>query len=330
MKILLIRFSSIGDIVISSPLVRCVRTKYPEAEIHFLTKKNYQNLVSSNPFIDKVKYLSDGQEKNLIIELKIENYDLVIDLHKNLRTRRIKKNLNANWYSYKKLNIQKWLYVNFKLNLLPKKHLVDRYFDGVKSLKIFNDNKGLDYFFPADFSFDLSKYKLNQNEYIVVAIGGTYATKQIPNRVLLELFKRLNTKIALIGGGASDGAKAEELSAQFQNNSLINLCNKLSIDESAFLIKNASSIVTGDTGMMHIASSFDTKIEAVWGNTNPLFGMYAYRPNNQEIHNHQVALACNPCSKLGSDECPRGHFECMNEQNIEQIVQNCLSIEPAQ
>ncbi|MDB9883272.1 glycosyltransferase family 9 protein [Bacteroidia bacterium] len=330
MKILLIRFSSIGDIVITSPIVRCVRTKYPEAELHFLTKENYINLVSSNPFINKVISLKEGQEKNLIAELKTENYDLVIDLHKNLRTRRIKKHLRANWFSYKKLNIQKWLYVNFKLNLLPKKHLVDRYFDGIKSLEIFNDNKGLDYFFLSDISFDLSKYKLKQNEYIVVSIGGTYATKQIPNTVLLEVFKRLNVKIVLIGGGVSDGAKAEELCDRFQNNSLINLCNKLSIDESAFLIKNASSIVTGDTGMMHIASAFDTKIEAVWGNTNPLFGMYAYRSNNQGINNHQVSVACNPCSKLGSDKCPRGHFGCMNEQNIEQIVKNCLSIEPAQ
>ncbi|MDC1395527.1 glycosyl transferase, partial [Bacteroidia bacterium] len=91
MKILLIRFSSIGDIVITSPIVRCVRTKYPEAELHFLTKENYINLVSSNPFINKVISLKEGQEKNLIAELKTENYDLVIDLHKNLRTRRIKK-----------------------------------------------------------------------------------------------------------------------------------------------------------------------------------------------------------------------------------------------
>ena len=75
--------------------------------------------------------------------------------------------------------------------------------------------------------------------------------------------------------------------------------------------------------MMHIASAFDTPIETVWGNTHPLFGMYAYRPKSKNIYNHIVKLRCNPCSKLGSSECPRGHFKCMLQQDVEQIVKNC-------
>jgi ADP-heptose:LPS heptosyltransferase len=168
----------------------------------------------------------------------------------------------------------------------------------------------------------LSDYSLVKKEYTVITVGGTYFTKQIPERILMSLFKRLNGDIVLIGAGKSDATKAEQLTQNIPNKRVYNLCNQLSIEQSAYLIENAKSIITSDTGMMHIAAAFDTPIEAIWGNTNPSFGMYAYRPQQSNITNHKVQLNCNPCSKLGSDKCPRGHFNCMNMQNVEQIVKN--------
>ncbi|PCJ67407.1 MAG: glycosyl transferase [Bacteroidetes bacterium] len=324
MKILVIRFSSIGDIVLTSPIVRCLHNKYPKSEIHFLTKDKFVELVENNPNVSAVHSINGTNDTAIFNNLKTEKYDLVIDLHKNLRTRKLKRLLNApKWYSFKKLNIQKWLLVNFKINFLPKKHIVDRYFDCLKGLNIVNDKVGIDFHFPQGFTMDLGKYNLDNGGYSVVVIGGTYRTKQIPKNLLLSIFKRLNGSIIMIGGGNDDEQKAKELQESYPNSNLVNLCNTLSIDESAYLIKNAKTLYTSDTGMMHIASAFDTQIEAIWGNTNPAFGMYAYRPSGVNIDDHIVSLKCNPCSKLGSNICPRGHFKCMNMQNVEQIVKNC-------
>lgn len=329
MKVLIIRFSSIGDIVITSPIIRCVQEQL-NAEVHFLTKAKFEGLVANNPFVSKVIALHD-QLDDTLAELKVEDYDVVIDLHKNLRTLKVKKALNAKWYSFNKVNFQKWLFVNFKINFLPKAHLVDRYFNGIASLKVENDNQGLDYFFPSEFEFNLSSHNLKKSNYIVLSIGGTYATKRIPNDLLLSLINRLNQPIVIIGGGEEDGQNASYLEQNSINKQLVNLCNKLSIDESAYVIQYASKIVSGDTGMMHIAAAFNKPIESIWGNTHPQFGMYPYLPAHENLSNmHQVDLKCRPCSKLGSSSCPRGHFNCMKMQNVEEIVKNCHSMEATQ
>ena len=330
MKILLIRFSSIGDIIITSPVIRSVRSKFPEAEIHFLTKEQFSGILTPNLNIDKVIVLHKDFTKTLEF-LKHQEYDFVIDLHKNIRTLRIKRALKCNWYSYNKLNFKKWLFVNYKINLLPKIHLVDRYFEGLKELGITNDGKGLDFYFPEDFKFNLSEVNLKENEFIALSIGGTYATKRMPKERLLELIKRLDLPVVLLGHGDDD-----EETAAFLTNSAAdkvhNMVGKLSLQQSAYVIKNARRVVTGDTGMMHIAAAFNKKIEAVWGNTHPDFGMFAYNGSVQHnfVTNHQVALNCRPCSKLGSNKCPRGHFNCMNLQDWTAIVNNCNSVEPTQ
>lgn len=320
MKILIIRLSSIGDIVLTSPIVRCTRKAYPDAQIHFLTKKSFTTLMENNPYLDAVK--SYTKEAEIVSELKNEEYTLVLDLHKNVRTKRIVKALGTKSVSYNKENIRKWIWVNFKINLMPKKHLVDRYFDSLKELKIVNDEEGVDFFYSSEFILTLADYGLAYKSYTVITVGGTYATKQIPENIILSLIKRLNTPTVLIGAGKEDAQKAEKICVAAGDTSLINLCDKLSIEQSAYIIENAARLITGDTGMMHIASAFDTPIAAVWGNTHPELGMYAYRTNAQGITNHIVPLKCNPCSKLGSSKCPRGHFDCMHKQNIEQIVKN--------
>lgn len=327
MKILIIRFSSIGDIVITSPVIRCARKKYPDAEIHFLTKKQFSTLVQPNPHINKILVLEENLDQT-IEQLQAENYDFVIDLHKNLRTFRIKNALKIRWFSYNKLNIQKWLFVNFKINLLPNKHLVDRYFDGLKKVDILNDEQGLEFHFPPDFKFDLESLNLAPNNYIALSIGGTYSTKRIPNNRLEIVIKRLKLPILLLGHGKDDESNAELILTNNTHN-VINGVGKYNLYESAYLIKHAKLVVTGDTGLMHIAAAFQKNIEAIWGNTHPAFGMYAYvrQQNKAKIINHQVHLNCRPCSKLGSKTCPRNHFNCMQLQDWETIVNNCNSID---
>jgi len=322
-KILIIRFSSIGDIVLTTPIVRALRAKFEKAEIHFLTKSSFLPLVEENPYINKVLTLEKGRDKLLLNQLKTEKYDAVVDLHKNLRTLKIKLALRTKWCTFDKLNFKKWLFVNLKINRLPKEHIVERYFRCLAPLNLVNDHRGIDYFFPSDFFVDLTQLGVSKQEYTCIAIGGTYYTKQIPESLILDIIKRLKRPIVLLGAGKSDIEKVDSIVDKISDKNVVNLCSKLNIHESAYLIKCANSLITGDTGLMHIASSFDTPIKSIWGNTHRDFGMYAYRPLSDTIEDFVVPLPCNPCSKLGSDKCPKGHFKCMLEQNAEQIVKNC-------
>ena len=320
MRILIIRFSSIGDIVLTSPIIRCVKNQIPNAEIHYLTKETYSNLITHNTHITKLHALNDHNFNILVEDLKKENFDLVIDLHKNFRTFKIKRAINTKWFSFNKLNFKKWLFVHFKIDLLPDVHIIDRYFDGLKSLNIKNDNQGVEYHLPHKLAIDLKQYHIQKKQYLVLSLGATYHTKQIPNNVLLMLLKRLNdSHVVLIGAGNKDTEKADFIMNNSNHKNIINLCNKLTINESAYIIKHSKTIITGDTGMMHIASCFDIDIITLWGNTHPKLGMHAY-VSKEKVQNHVVNLACHPCSKLGSDKCPRGHFNCMNMQDTEKIV----------
>ena len=327
MKVLVIRFSSIGDIVLTTPVLRWLHTQ-KKAEVHYLTKPQFANLIESNPNVSKLHFLDDDINST-ISALKQENFELVIDLHKNIRSKKIRKSLATEHLTFKKLNIQKWLFVNFKINLLPKKHIVDRYAEALESIGLDTSNRSIDYHFPAEYSFDLSQHHLVKKNYICIIIGGTYATKQIPVSLIVSLIKRLNQNVVLLGGGNSDKHKADEIMSLMDNVPL-NLVNKVSITDAAFVIQQSAGIITSDTGLMHVASSFDIPIQAIWGNTSPDFGMYAYRSNTDNITNHIVNLECQPCSKLGSDKCPRGHFDCMLKQDVEQIVKNCHSTDALQ
>ncbi|MEQ9415680.1 MAG: glycosyl transferase, partial [Cyclobacteriaceae bacterium] len=126
MKILIIRFSSIGDIVLTTPVIRVLKTQVDNAEIHYATKARFAGLLKENPYVDKL-HLLDDKLGLLITDLKREKFDHIIDLHNNLRTRIIKFSLGVKSSSFNKLNWEKWLMVNLKINKLPSLHIVDRY-----------------------------------------------------------------------------------------------------------------------------------------------------------------------------------------------------------
>ena len=319
MKILVIRFSSIGDLVLTSPVVRCIKQQLPTCELHFLTKSSYASIVNSNPFIDKVHTLNDST-KNLIQTLRSEHFDVVIDLHKNLRTSRIKKALGIKSYAFPKLNIEKWLLVNFKRKSMPDLHVVDRYFEAVKALNVTNDQQGIDFFIPKEEEVNVTEVYGLKN-YLAVAVGAQFATKRLPEHKLVEILSQINQPIVLLGG-KEDQTLGENLKTSLVTKTVFNLCGELSLTQSASMVKQSSALLTHDTGLMHIGSAFNVPIISVWGNTVPELGMYAYRPKqNENIHIHQVEnLSCRPCSKIGHQKCPKGHFKCMEEQNSQEIA----------
>lgn len=319
LKFLIIRFSSIGDIVLTTPVIRCLRKKYPQATIHYLTKKKFSAILQSNPYLDKVLVLEDNFNKT-VAEIENEEYDYIIDLHHNLRTLRIKNLIrDIPFYSFNKLNIKKWIYTNFKLNTLPHVHIVDRYMATVEKLGVVNDGLGLDYFIPESEKVKEGDIPFSHlHGYVAIAIGAAHNTKKLPVEKLKELVEKIKHPVILLGGKEdfSNGAQIAETDPI----KIYNACGKFSLNESADIVRNAKLVVSHDTGMMHIAAAFKKNILSIWGNTVPSFGMTPYKTNYEVFQVDK--LWCRPCSKTGFNKCPLGHFKCMNEQSIDAIARN--------
>ncbi|WP_018341385.1 glycosyltransferase family 9 protein [Cytophaga aurantiaca] len=313
MKILILRFSSIGDIVLTTPVIRCLKKQLPNAEIHYATKNTFKSILENNPYVDKVHVLSTSTTE-LINELKLEKFDVVIDLHKNIRTLKIKWALKAKSYSFDKLNIQKWLFVNWKFKTMPDKHIVDRYLETMHTLGIKNDGGGLDYFIPKKDIIDLASLPdvYRSKGYVAIAIGAQHATKRLPETKLKELIKKISLPILLLGG-KEDTPMGDILVSHFSaSKNILNTCGTYNLNQSASLVEQSNYLYTHDTGLMHIAAALKKRIISIWGNTVPEFGMYPYKT---EYVLWQVQdLSCRPCSKIGFNTCPKKHFKCMNEQ----------------
>lgn len=318
-KILIIRFSSIGDIVLTTPVVRCLKKQLPNAEIHFLSKKSFQTVLQHNRYIDKL-HLVNEKLSEVIPDLIQENFDFVVDLHKNLRSLRIKNAVKKPSQSFQKLNIEKWLLVNFKINKMPDKHIVDRYFETTKSLGITNDEEGLDYFLTEnDTCLNQIPNNFSENNFLAWVIGGQHETKKMPAEKIISIAKKINKKIVLIGG-KEDFKDGEKISAMVGRDKVFNACGKFTLNQSAYLVKNAEKVISNDTGLMHIAAAFKKNILSLWGNTVPEFGMYPYLAGKDSKIMEVKNLHCRPCSKLGFKKCPKKHFYCMMMQDEVEIA----------
>jgi ADP-heptose:LPS heptosyltransferase len=319
-KILIIRFSSIGDIVLTTPIIRCAKQQLTGTEIHYVTKEVFKSILINNPHINKVHTFKEDISE-IYEQLKTENFDVVIDLHKNLRSLRLKQKLKTKSVSFNKLNFEKFLAVNFKLiNKLPNKHIVDRYFETVASLGIKSDGKGLDYFFNSNDKVDVSALLSHhtQKTFVALVVGGSYFTKKIPLTKLTQICGNIKLPILLLGG-KEDRSIGDELQKQFPN--LINTCGQYSINQSASIIEQSDWVISSDTGLMHIAAAYNKKIISIWGNTIPEFGMSPYLPNPENKILEVKNLSCRPCSKLGYKKCPKGHFKCMNNIDVSVTIE---------
>lgn len=317
MKILVLRFSSIGDIVLTTPLLRCLK-KQTDAEVHYLTKDVFRPILSPNPHIDRIFSFSKGIGA-VLKDLKKERYDLVIDLHKNLRTFRVKWELGRPAKSFDKLNLEKWLLVNTGINRLPDIHIVQRYLATVQSLGVKYDGLGLDYFIPPEEEVRVADFSnlLAEGKYIAFVIGATHATKRLPVIKMAEICRKLDQPVVLLGGKAE-----EEAGRAILGPNVVNLCGQLSLHQSASVVRQAAVVLTHDTGLMHVAAAFSKPIVSVWGNTVPRFGMYPFYPTGVDLNTSVEVdgLKCRPCSKIGFDRCPKGHFRCMNGIKEAEII----------
>jgi ADP-heptose:LPS heptosyltransferase len=326
-KVLILRFSSIGDIVLTTPVIRAIKLQLTDVEVHFATKKAFANILENNPYVEKVHSLEDNLG-DLVANLKAEKFDYIVDLHNNLRTKLIKLRLNIPSKAFHKLNWEKWLMVNMKVNKLPSQHIVDRYMESASELGVKKDQFGLDYFIPEKDEVEQDWLpETHQEEYVAYVIGAQYNTKKLPFKRMIELCDKINKPIILIGStdDAEMGEKVEKFFEQTSESApyeeklmelgkktkIFNACGKFNLNQSASLVKNATYVFTHDTGLMHIAAAFKKNIFCIWGNTIPMFGMYPYKTKFTILENTKVN--CRPCSKIGFQKCPKGHFDCMNK-----------------
>ncbi len=312
MKILIIRFSSIGDIVLTSPVLRCLKLQ-TNAEIHFLTKQSFLGIVANNIYVDRCfgiqKSINEVQH-----ELKAQQYDLIIDLHNNLRSRILSWTLGVKTYRFDKLNFQKWLLVRFKINRMPDVHIVDRYMKTLETLQVTNDNQGLDFFINPESIVNIETQIGITEPYIAFVIGAAHATKRLPDHKIIEFCSQLSQPVVLLGG-KDEQATGERIAAA-SGAHVTNTCGQFSLQQSASVVQQSMKVITHDTGLMHIAAALRKPIVVVWGSTVPEFGMYPYYPKGTS-HVQQLEvknLACRPCSKIGFQACPKGHFDCMEKQ----------------
>lgn len=290
-KILIIRFSSIGDIILTTPVIRCIKLQYKNAELHYLTKYKYKDILLQNPYLDLCHYF-DNNFSELIKNLKQEKYDIIIDLHNNMRSKMLRLALATKNYVYNKENFKKFLLINIGLNF-SKLHTVDRYFLPLKDLQIKNDNNGLDIFIDDNYNVNFN----TSQKYISWCIGGSYENKKLSDEQIVYVCDKLNLPIVFIGG-SNENDLAEKIITKSSNNKLYNFCGKINFSESSFLVKKSNLLLTNDTSILHVGSAFKLPTISFWGCTKPELGFRSYlNPLSYEIRSEYR----RPCSKHGKN-----------------------------
>lgn len=319
-KVLIIRFSSIGDIVLTTPVIRNIKQQLNagDVEVHFLSKTQFKGILEHNPYIDKLHLIED-KVAPILDKLKEERFDYIFDLHRNLRSSQVKRDLGIMDFTFKKYNIQKWILVNFKVNKMPDMHIVDRYMETTKAFHIVNDNKGLDYFIPKEEEVSLSVFPPEfKDGYVAFAIGGQHEGKMLPNHKIIEICNGLNSPVILLGG-KEDAQNGEEITRK-SSNSIYNSCGKFSLNQSASILQQSKAVITHDTGLMHIASALKKKVISIWGATVPEFGMYPYFPGEGSKIIEPKGVS-RPYSKLGNKQWYKAAFKGMEKIDTDEVIE---------
>jgi ADP-heptose:LPS heptosyltransferase len=309
-KILIIRLSSIGDILLTTPLFRSIKKKHPEIQIDFVLKEEFFELMQNNQYLTNIhKYTKHSFGKQILINALIANrYELVIDLQNNLRSRKIIRSLHCQILRFKKNNFKKFLLVHFKINKLKDAPQIPVRYAEAAGVEL--DSEGIDFFTTNEPD---PKLKAN-DKYIGLCPGAKHFTKRWPTEYFTELGNSLESagyKIVLFGG-LGEVELCFEIENQIKN--AVNLCNT-SILQVGSDMKMCKAIYTNDSGLMHLASAIKVPVIAFFGSTVREFGFYPYEAKSIELENHN--LSCRPCTHIGRKSCPKIHFKCMKEINPE-------------
>ena len=322
LKILIIRFGAIGDLIMISPAIRCLKLQL-KSTIHIVCKLAYSPTVVHNPHIDKV-YTLDSNWNHVMEQLKSERYDLIIDLHKTIRSYRMRMGLKAPVISIHKSTIQHRLHMMVRSVDVDPRHFVHEIFAGLEDLRLVDDGLGMEVFLDeaSEQKIKLQLAEINVvRDYSVIALGGSHETKRVPAALAADYINSSQENIILLGGKDAINAGREVMVRI--NRYVHNGIGLYTLLESFAIIKNCQRIITGDTGMMHYAASADKDIVVVYGCTSPVFGMFPYFSDHSTATSDYLQakeLSCWPCSKAGRPTCPKKHMKCLRQWRAEDII----------
>jgi lipopolysaccharide heptosyltransferase II len=334
-KILLIRFSSMGDIVLSSPLIRALRTAYPVAQIDFILKREYAELLKYNPHLSSlIELRSDdpAELKGLRAGVHRERYDAIIDIHNSLRSRYVRTFAGARYVKVvRKRVIERFFLVRFKSNFYRQAVPVpERYLETVRKFGVRDDGGGLEIFVPEEITQSvatlLGKYKLEKYSTILgMAPMAKHFTKRwLPERYV-ELGARLarekGAKILILGSKAesdSCGDIAQMINARAGSNAAESLAGRITLLETAAVLDHCTLLISNDTGIMHLGAARKKAVVAIFGSTVREFGFFPFRTPGIVLE--RSGLECRPCTHIGLNRCPKGHFRCMKEIEVDEVA----------
>jgi heptosyltransferase-2 len=317
-KIAVIRLSSLGDILLSTPVIRALKQKYPNSEIDFIVKEQYKDAVKFNPNISNIIVYDPGNVNSIKDEIKNNRYDIIIDLQNNFRSRALIKNIRVETKRFHKPSIKKFLLVRFKINLMRELKTIPQMYAEAADVQL--DGNGLDLFIPDNIEPQIEKGK----SYIGICPGSKHFTKCWPQEYFIDLGNSLMSKgldVAVIGG-KDDRDVCEYVSGQIKGSTI--LCNENDLFQTAANIKQCKAVICNDSGLMHTASAVGIPVIAIFGSTVKEFGFVPYHVRNLILENK--SLSCRPCSHIGLPECPRKHFKCMMEISPNSVLENLLQV----
>lgn len=319
MKILVIRLSSIGDVILTTPVLEELRLKFPRAQLDFVVMDKFKEAIRGNSNINNLIVFEKEKYKGLKgiynFTKTLDKYDLVIDLHSKMRSKWIARFLGSRTLRYKKRAWWKTLLVKLRIiKYSVDASIIRNYFAPLESLGIEYKGEKLEFNFEEK---DLEKIK-NYNNYVVFAPGASKETKKwtSENFAKLAVFvkKEWNKDIILIGGNN----EKEELDRinNLSGNICINLAGKLNLKESGALLSRGDFLITNDSGPFHIGRGVGILSFVIFGPTDP--NMFEYNDRAILLYANEP---CSPCSLHGDKKCPKGHFNCMIKLDSERVFE---------
>lgn len=316
---MIIRLSSLGDVLLTTPIVRALKKKYVDSEIDFLVKKEFSDVYEYNPNINQIIEFNKNDLFNIRKKVCDNNYDLIIDLQNNLYSKRLTFNVQSKIYRFKKPSFKKIILVKFRIDLLKNsKSIIERY---AKTASVELDNDGLE-IFNADGIIEKNK---TEQKIIGFCPGAKHFTKQWPRENFILLGKEL-TKLGFtisLFGGSAERKLCNEISKEIPNS--INYQNENDLFQTALNMKNCYLVVANDSGLMHLAAAIKIPVVAIFGSTVKSFGFTPYGVKYKIVENNLID--CRPCSHIGKNNCPKRHFKCMQDitpSHVHVQIQNFL------
>jgi heptosyltransferase-2 len=332
-RILLVRFGSLGDVLLTTPLIRALRTRHPAATISVLTKQAWAPLLSANPHLDEVIAVAPGQSLvPLARALRAARFSHLLDLHGSVRTRVLRLLVPGSWTGFDaRRRARQALIRTHQDTYRDQVPVPERYFEAARELDVAPDGGPAELFTSpaaeARAEAWLARVGLEVDRHLVVlAPGSAHASKRWPVRHWRRLASELAQRgfyIALVGG-AADGVVAAEIAAAAGPRAA-SAAGELDLQASGALVRRAAVIITGDTGPMHLATAVSTSVVALFGPTVEQFGFFPYRAEAVVL---QRDLPCRPCSSKGGPRCPLDHHRCLEEILPEEVMERLLEFAP--